>query len=412
MTTHPPRLTVLGREFDGFHRSLTRQLAGLVDLEAGYELMEISDLQALVLDGDGATSGDYDVLMVVTDWLPSLIESGNVQPIEEAFAGTTPDGWPTAWVPALREMQQDAEGNSYGVAYHDGPMLFLYRRDLYEDEQERRDFRARFGYPLLPPDTWEQYLDQARFFDRPERGTRGTVLAGFPDEHNNVYDFLTQLWSRGGELISEDGTSGLASEAAREAVGFLHDLWHVDKVVDPAAVGWDSVQSGIHFAAGEGAMMVNWCGFAALSSPEDSPTHGLIGCAPTPGASGATGSRVTMNAYWVLAIPTGAKDPARSAELIRQLSTHEMDVITAQSGGSATRLDSWADPRVTALAPYYGVLEAAHTSSRSVPVDPRWPAMAAILNDMMTQVIEHAAGPGALVEAHDRLTDLLSGTAG
>ncbi|MBL7256232.1 extracellular solute-binding protein [Paractinoplanes lichenicola] len=378
------RLEIFGRAFDGFERSLTDQL-GRVQVEAGHRLLEIEDLQREVVEGTLATDGRADVLMLITDWLPSLIESGKILPLDQPQED---------WVPALRALQTGADGRSYGVAYHDGPMLFLYRTDLYGDERERKGFADRFGYPLAPPVDWAQYRDQALWFDRPGE-QRGTLLAGHPDEHNNVYDFLTHLWSRGGELIEAGGTSGLGSAAAAEAVDFLHGLWHVDRVVDPAAAGWDSVSSGVHFAAGEAAMMVNWAGFASMCD------SGTVGCAPVPGS-------VTMNAYWVLTIPAGARDPERSAELIRQLTTHEMDVITAVSGGSATRRDSWADPRVRALAPYYAVLEDAHDNSRSVPVDARWPQMAAVLNEMMRAVVEDAAGRAALDKAHAELSELLA----
>ena len=395
-------LVVLGRKFDGFERALTAQLSGL---DARFELREIGDLQALVLDDDGTSSGDYDVLMLITDWLPSLIESGKLLPLDAYFEADPPEGWPSAWVPSLRSLQTGQDGKNYGVAYHDGPMLLLYRTDLYGDAEEQAGFANRFGYPLAPARTWTQFHDQAQWFNRPGDGLHGTVQAGFPDEHNNVYDFLTHLWSRGGSLISS-GRSGLASAAARSAVEYMHDLWHVSKVVDPAAAEWDSVASGIHFAAGEAAMMVNWCGFAAISADPASPTHGLVGCAPTPSAEG--GSAVTMNAYWVLTVPAGARNPARSAELISRLTSHEMDVMTAVGGGSATRLDSWATPRVQAIAPYYSVLEDAHRNARSVPVDPRWPRIAAILNEMMRAVVVDAAGTSALEKAHVELDALLS----
>jgi multiple sugar transport system substrate-binding protein len=395
-------LMLLGRKFDGFERAFTAQLGAITEPTATFELVEIGDLQRIVLDEDGATSGDYDVLLLITDWLPSLIESGKLVPLE--FGDVPPEGWPSAWVPSLRALQTGPDGLNYGVAYHDGPMLLIYRKDLYESVAEQAGFQERFGYPLAPATTWAEFRNQALWFDRPADGLRGTVQAGFPDEHNNVYDFLTHLWSRGGELIVR-GKSGLDSLAAREAIGFLHDLWHVSKVVDPAAAGWDSVESGVRFAAGEAAMMVNWCGFAALSADADSPTHSLVGCAPTP--SGPAGA-VTINAYWVLAVPAGAKDPRRSADLIRRLTTHEMDVRTALAGGSATRRDSWAAPEVQAVAPYYAVLEAAHGSARSLPADPRWPRIAAVLNEMMRAVVVDAAGEHALDQAHEELNTLLA----
>jgi multiple sugar transport system substrate-binding protein len=97
-------------------------------------------------------------------------------------------------------------------------------------------------------------------------------------------------------------------------------------------------------------------------------------------------------------------------ELIRRLSTAEMDKKTALGGGSATRRDSWADPEVQALAPYYAVLEDAHQHSRSVPVDARWPRMAAVLNEMMRAVVSDGAGHSALDKAHAELQALLTDT--
>jgi multiple sugar transport system substrate-binding protein len=400
-------LVVLGRAFDGFERSFNAQLGALRGMAARHELVEISELERRVVgDGSAVSSGEYDVLLLITDWLPNLIAEGALLPLDDAFAQQSPGGWPDAWAPALRELQTGPDGRTYGVAYHDGPMMFLYRTDLYESADERRGFEQKHGYPLAPPTTWTQFHDHAVWFHRPAEGLHGTVQAGFPDEHNNVYDFLTHLWSRGGELVV-DGRSGLDSPAASDAIAFLHDLWHESRVVDPAAAGWDSVASGAHFAAGEAAMMVNWCGFASVSSDPASPTHGRVGCAPVPGHEG--GSAVTMNAYWVLAVPAGARDPERSVELVRRLTTHEMDVVTAVSGGSATRRDSWADPQVQALAPYYAQLESAHRNSRSVPADPRWPAMAGILNEMMRAVVEDGASHEALAGAHERLEALLDG---
>jgi|SRR5215469_425705 len=405
------KLTLLGRTFDGFERSLTSQFAEIEDLPARHRLIEIDELERLVVHGEATKSGEFDLMLLVSDWFPALISDGRLLALDDAFANRAPDGWPDAWVPGMRSLQKGPDGRTYGVAYHDGPMLLLYRTDLYSDVGEQRGFAERFGYRLKPPANWTEFRDQAMWFTRPDDGLYGTVLAGYPDEHNNVYDFLTHLWSRGGDLITPEGRSGLAGAAARSAVDYLHKLWHVDAVVDPAAASWDSVASGIHFANGEAAMMLNWCGFAALSADPESPTHGVIGCAPAPGEDGPGGTAITLNAYWALCVPSGATDPERSIELIRRITSHEMDVKTALAGGSATRIDSWNDPRVQAVAPYYGVLEQAHKHSRSVPDDPRWPRIAGILNAMMDLVVSRDSEPReALAQAHAKLDELLIAT--
>jgi len=401
-------LVLLGREFDGFTRALGQQLALMPDLPARYELIEIAALEHLVVDGDGATSGAVDVLMLNTDWLPNLIGQRRLLPLDGYLGSAPPDGWPDAWVPPLRELQQSPDGSVYGIPYHDGPVMLLYRTDLYDDPAERHGYETRFGYPLAPAATWDEFADQAQWFTRPAEGRYGTVLAGLPDEHNNIYDLLTQIWARGGDLLTPAGHSALDGETAREAVEFLHGLWHVQRTVDPAAAQWDSVASGAAFAAGDAALMVNWCGFAAMSSEPGSPTHGLIGCAPAPAGPGPHGRRATMNSYWVLAVAAGCRRPAAAYELIRRLAAPDMDVITARSGGTATRRDTWNRPEVRALSPYYAQLEAAHRDSRAIPRDPDWPALAHVLNDMMRAVVSDAAGTAALPGAHARLEEVLA----
>ena len=44
----------------------------------------------------------------------------------------------------------------------------------------------------------------------------------------------------------------------------------------------------------------------------------------------------------------------------------------------------------------------------SVPIDPRWPQLAGILNEMMRAVVVDVAGPAALDKAHAELDALLA----
>lgn len=118
-----------------------------------------------------------------------------------------------------------------------------------------------------------------------------------------------------------------------------------------------------------------------------------------------------MNTYWVLTIPVGCRRPDEAWKLLRSLATPEMDAITASSCGTATRRDTWSRPDVRGLASYYASLELAHGSARAIPRDPRWPAMSAILNDMMRDAVERGNGMQALDVAHARLEALLAQSA-
>lgn len=386
-------LRFVGREFEGFKNALSRQAAAFsepVDLDAQWLPMERLE-QYLVGDGP---SLETDLALVVTDWLPQLIRDGALMPLDPFLQKDPPQDWPEGWSPSMRSLQTTSDGTCYALPYHDGPVMFLYRGDLFDDPGEQATFADRFGYQLAAPTTWAEYVDIAKHFTRPQDRLWGTVLGGYPDGHNNVYDFLTHLWTRGGALVT-DGEPSIDSSEGIDALGFLHDLWHEHRVVDPAALGWDSVASGQAFADGLAAMTVNWAGFAALSALPGSPTAGRIRCARVPQAEGPRGRSVSLNVYWVLAIRSECRDPELAWRFLHHLASPEMDRITSEEGATGTRLSTWRDPRVQAMAPYYEVLEDAHRSVESPPPWPEWPAVNGVLNRMVDDVLRERATPEA-----------------
>ncbi|WP_170323994.1 ABC transporter substrate-binding protein [Cryptosporangium phraense] len=365
-------LRLLGRTFDGFERAVEAQAS--VPVAASW--VELPSLEHAVLSSDALLDGSVDLALVVSDWLPALIEQGKVLDLAPRLAAAPPPDWPDGWSPSMRLLQTRGD-RVYGVPYHDGPMMLLYRPDLFADAREQAGFAERVGYPLAPPASWEQFLDVARWFTRP--GLYGTVLAGQPDGHNDVYDFLLQLWSRGGEL------SSLAGPAAVSGLEFLRRLRR-ERLVDPASMEWDSVASGEHFAAGEAALMVNWAGYAAMCAP------GAVACAPVPNG-------VSLNIYWVWVVAAGSAAPGPAYEFLKHLASPEMDVITSLSGATGVRLSTWRDPRVRALSPYYEVIEEVHRGVLSPPPVTDWPSVAGVLSSAIHDVMRERVDPAAALAA-------------
>ena len=84
-----------------------------------------------------------------------------------------------------------AEGDAVG---------WSYRKDWFEDPAEMEAFKAKYGYDLAVPQTWEQLLDIAEFFHRPDENRYGIAI--YTD---NSYDGLVMgvenaLFSYGGNF--------------------------------------------------------------------------------------------------------------------------------------------------------------------------------------------------------------------
>jgi len=384
-------LTLIYRQFEGFENALTQQVAAYrqvrPDAEVSLTSLDVQPLYERMVAGGGAKRGDADLFMAVTDWLPELIRDGHIDCLDEYLANDPPPDWPNGWSDSVLALQRDAHGRVYGLPYHDGPEVFLYRTDLFGDPKDQERFRRAHGRELAPPRTWSEFLDLARFFSRPDDGLAGCVVAAKPDGHNNVYDFMIHLWGRGGRVFDERMRPAFAGPEGQAALRFCLDLIHTHRVTQPNPWEDDSVSSGAYYAGGRAAMMWNWAGFQTVADlPEFSAIPGRTRAAMLPGGDGPSGRRVSLLVYWVMTIPSGSRDKYAAWSFLKHLATPAMDRITALAGGSGVRVSTWNDPEIRRRFQYYEVIEDVHRQVEFLPRLPEYPAINEVLNRMMAGV--------------------------
>ncbi len=349
---------------------------------------------------EGLARGRYDLAMISTDWLAEANASQGLVDLSPYLASTPPEAYPEGWPESLLRLQR-FEDRVLGVPFHDGPECLIYRRDLFENEAERLRYEERFGERLAVPRTWGELKRVARFFTRPEQGLHGTVFAGYPDGHNTVYDFCLQLWSRGGELFSADGRMLLNTPKASQALEYYRSIFHDASAIHPGSATFDSVKSGMAFAAGEVAMMVNWFGFAAMSETiEESRVKGKTAIAPIPSENGRG---ISLNAYWVMGIPAGSLHRDVAWKFLAHCARPEMDKLLTLEGGIGCRRSTWTDEQVNAVIPYYHLLEKLHENARDLPRMTNWSALAEVIDQMMLDVIRTKEPIAAVTERAQRM---------
>lgn len=79
-------------------------------------------------------------------------------------------------------------GKPYAVTSDGDYQIFVIRKDLWDDPKEQAAFKAKYGYALTPPKTWDQQADMAEFFHRP-----GDNLLGATDLRSPVWGWLNFL---------------------------------------------------------------------------------------------------------------------------------------------------------------------------------------------------------------------------
>jgi ABC-type glycerol-3-phosphate transport system substrate-binding protein len=101
------------------------------------------------------------------------------------------------FIPAVLNMYIDVDGQLWNLPMEQYPMVYWYRSDLFEDPKEKAAFKARYGYDLDVPATYDQYREIAEFFYRPDQNLYGHACAG--KRHPALaYEFGAALYLQAG----------------------------------------------------------------------------------------------------------------------------------------------------------------------------------------------------------------------
>jgi multiple sugar transport system substrate-binding protein len=376
---YPPFEQAIRAQWEAFEATAQTGLA--LDLAA----LDLRPLEEALFTSNGMRDGEWDVAFVATDWIASMHAQGCALDIAGLLREEPPQDFPGGWTDSLLRLQRIGDA-ILGVPYHDGPECLIYRRDLFEDDELRRLYEREFGERLEPPASWAEFHRVARFLHGRRPGLYGTVFAAFPDGHNSVYDFLLQLWTRGGDLFDAVGEVRFESAEAVEALTFYRAILADKEAVHPECHALDSVAAGVAFAAGNVAMMINWFGFATMAQTSlDSAVRGLVDVADMP--SGGQRSTVSLNVYWILSIAAGSPHANVAWRFLRHVLTPAMDKLTTMSGAIGCRRSTWCDDEVNAAIPFYHSIEGLHRNAREIPQRADWPQIAGIIDTLVTASI-------------------------
>lgn len=383
-------LRVALRKFDPFESAIQKQWASFqqaegCDLELDLHALDLHPLYESLFEQRGLQRGEWDIALINSDWFAQAYTDQAVLDLAPYLASAPPDDYPHGWTPNLLGLQQFDQA-VLGLPYHDGPECLIYRKDLFDSSEEQARYQAQYGVPLRIPQTWQEFRQTARFFQRPAQGLYGTLFAAFPDGHNTVYDFCLQLWTRGGELFDRLGRMNLNTPQAVQALEYYRDLLNDRDAIHPASRQFDSVKSGLAFANGEASMMINWFGFASMAETiAGSQVKGKVDIANLP--CDPQGSPVSLSAYWILAVGAGSPHPETAYRFIRHCLSAPMDRLLTLEGGIGCRKSTWQDPEVNRAIPFYHKMARLHSFARELPRRSDWNRLAGVIDRLVLATI-------------------------
>jgi multiple sugar transport system substrate-binding protein len=344
------KVTVTWATLAGFYTDWAKSLAKQFTDKTGIDVKIIEmDLPTMyekeVLDIVGNT-GAYDIITWNVSWKSEWANAGYIYPLDGYIKRDAADVKFDDFANALLKVSGVWRGKTYGLPYYTFTPGQFYRGDLFENSQEKAAFKAKYGYALDIPKTYDQMADIAQFFRRkPGEKLAGKILDKdfygiglMAGRYTNIFDeIMTIAWTMGGDVIRDDGKPGVTDKAFVNAVNL-----YVKKLLPYAPPG--SLSGSYDFVIGQFNT-----GLVAMTGPMylDQWPNAVLVEKNIPGAeaciAGLPGGGKTWAGAFTLGIAKSTKHAEESWQFLKWITGQDAQRKFAEGGGSTTRLSILKD---------------------------------------------------------------------
>ncbi|MXU66889.1 extracellular solute-binding protein [Oceanomicrobium pacificus] len=286
--------------------------------------------------------------------------------------------------------------------------VLYYLKAVYEDEGNKTAYKEKTGRDLAPPDTWEEFKEQAIFFADPPN-FYGTQYAG--KDEAIVGRFYELVVAEGGALFNEDWSPAFNSDAGKRALQWFVDLYDAG-AVPPGTTSylWDDLGQG--FASGTIALNLDWPGWAGFfNDPDSSKAAGNVGVKVQP--AGSSGKRTGWSGHHGFSVTESCEHKEAAASLVAWLTNEDSQKLESAGGSLPTRSAVWehvlqeaqSDPfRAEAIAAFQAGAEHAFPA----PQTPEWiEATNLIYPELQAAILGDKTVDEALADAAEAVDEMM-----
>lgn len=300
------------------------------------------------------SSGAYiaDILNVPAYLDGDLVGAGFIEPVPDEVKARLQ--WDDI-LPLYRERQTDWGGTTYGYPWDGDVHSLYYRKDLIANPDNQAKFKAKYGYDLAAPKTWQQYKDIAEFFTgdwgdgKQHYGSVELVARKNQGFHGYISRATCYAKMPGDPAFFFDPDTMDARINNPGFVQALQDLVDILPYSPPDMVNYGFIENAQAFVGGQVALDVQWADLGPMSyDPKMSTTDGKVGFALNPGCTRTWDSKnnkwvdfpdVNYAPYaafggWQNLVTKNAKNKEAAIDLAAYLSSAPVSEVASLTGGS------------------------------------------------------------------------------
>lgn len=365
-------LAVKSSQFEA-HEARLAAFEEATGIDVVYDYVPFPNMKEALTTEMVAGGGDFDIVSIMDQWVPSL--QLLVQPIGEEVAAKGVD---LADFPKAHMRHGMLGDDLVGLPVRGHVQLMFYRKDLFE------------AAGVAAPQTWDDMVTAAKAI-QDSSDAAGVALPYGKLSGQNLMVWTNLLWGNGGDLFDADGAPIFNSDAGVAAtetyVGYLQN----EEIVPPGSavfVEQDAVNS---FKQGNSAMLpVWWWVRSQLTDPEQSQlTEEQVGFTSLPSVAGA--DRTTYTNTWIFGVTDGSEEKGAAVEFLSWLTDpgleREVLLDPELTEVVAVHMSNLTDPEVNAR--WGGMHQAAAdalATAEGIDFGDDWPRIAEILETAISSL--------------------------
>jgi len=295
---------------------------------------------------------NYDIFVTMTSWSGFLFSNNTIEPIPQ-WAKDKLD-WKDI-LPIYKKNILSWNGVDYAYPYDGDCVNLYYRKDIFSNEQYKEKFQREYGYELLPPKTWNQYKDIAKFFTGWDWDNDGKVEYGIAESRLKGYGTILQFFTQAAAYTKypNDKAYYFDSDTMKPRInnpGFVKALEEYIELMQYAPheiYKFSPRDVRVNFIGGEVAMCVDWANTGTMAqNAKESIVKNLVGYSQLPGLEKAYNSQTkkwdtlfnspsSISGNWVLLVNKNSKHKQLAIDFAAHMSSKKItsDLVTRGDSG-------------------------------------------------------------------------------
>lgn len=307
---------------------------------------------------------------------------------------------PSTVTPAMLDVAQ-WDGKLIGLPINGNLYVWMTRKDLIENPKYKAEFKAKYGYDLGIPQTFQQMLDMGTYFYE-----NGIVSGGFGPFNGGpagVFGEAIFMWESFGTHFIEwvNGKPTLVVDKAKAVQG-MEFYKKLMKISPKGAETMAHVERQAAFCADPKGVFTQFIWPAQIASYED-PDKSLVAgkiaySAPPAGPAG----RFAIRGTWAVNIPLASKNKEAAAEFVYWWASKEIATWLVEKNTVPARTDALTDPKFAKTKPW---LAAIADSMKYAAARPRFKEVAQVQDIVKKYWIMGITGQMPCDEAMQKIID-------